>query len=752
MSDDNPLKRKHVAFDGELNEPNESRGLPMQEEAFQAADFTAAVEEPVKRSKASKVKTEAQKRYLKKKLTKRKVITAARKRSTPKTKAAQQGEAEDGEKEHSEDPADQLPAMEVDEPSTEVAAAVDEVEGESKEARKARRRLEKEAKKAPKVNDIDMDAPGEGIMNENQKELLKKAQKAMKAAKKPTKVIKISDDRAPSVASSSRSRSGSPLVPAGTLPSFPLPVGPAKPDAALLSAQGLPSALKDAVLIDEGLRTRIDDLLVQRSRKGKEKEMEGLDETLKKKLREAGVEEFFAVQSVLLPELLKLELVPGSNEFLHDYLISAPTGSGKTLSYAIPLVQMLSHRVVTRLRALIILPTRDLVTQVRETLELLTRGTGLKIGTATGQNSFAQEQTALVKDLDKPLLGGSSKIDILIATPGRLMEHLQGTPNFSLQHLRFLIVDEADRLLTQSFQDWLAQVLVHLRPPKLESTVELAAGDAIAASWYEDLQMGGNLWEGSVPLQSTCQKLLFSATLTRDPSKIAALNLRNPKYFIVRSGNASGDATPASIVGQEFTIPSSLTEKMIILPPELKPLNLLHLLHSPVYKITQALCFTKSLDSANRLLKLIEFFEDAFVSGGGKKLIVKGYSGELSSAERGRLIGDFKKGLIDVLVSSDLISRGIDLPTVSHVISYDIPIDMRKYVHRVGRTARAGRDGVAWSLVEKQEARHFKEMLATSNHLKDIKKVKIKETDLESLKESYGIAMTRFKRYFDKSV
>ncbi len=90
---------------------------------------------------------------------------------------------------------------------------------------------------------------------------------------------------------------------------------------------------------------------------------------------------------------------------------------------------------------------------------------------------------------------------------------------------------------------------------------------------------------------------------------------------------------------------------MIILPPELKPLNLLHLLHSPVVKITQALCFTKSLDSANRLLKLIEFFEDAFVAGGGKKLVVKGYSGEFSAVERGRVIGDFKKGLIDVSVS-----------------------------------------------------------------------------------------------------
>ncbi len=250
------------------------------------------------------VKTDAQKRYLKKKVAKRKILVAARKRSTPKSKSTQSGDVEDGEEEEVEEeaPVDQsASAMQVDEPSEDVSAAPEpeaEASEESKEARKIRRRLEKEAKKPVRVKDVDMNAPGEGIINENQKELLKKAKKAMSAAKKPTKSgpadADADDDQVPAVASSSRSRSGSPLVPEGTLPSFPLPVGPAKPDAALLSAQGLPSALKDAVLIDEGLRTRIDDLRIQRSRKGKEKEREDLDETLKKKLREAGVEEFFA--------------------------------------------------------------------------------------------------------------------------------------------------------------------------------------------------------------------------------------------------------------------------------------------------------------------------------------------------------------------------------------------------------------------------------------------------------------------------
>lgn len=109
----------------------------------------------------------------------------------------------------------------------------------------------------------------------------------------------------------------------------------------------------------------------------------------------------FAVQAALLPILLPLPLVPLPTQtpLLPDYLISAPTGSGKTLAYAIPLIHVLQQRIVTRLRALIILPTRDLVTQVRETLETLSRGTGLRIGTATGQHSFAHEQNALVGDV-----------------------------------------------------------------------------------------------------------------------------------------------------------------------------------------------------------------------------------------------------------------------------------------------------------------------------------------------------------------
>lgn len=122
---------------------------------------------------------------------------------------------------------------------------------------------------------------------------------------------------------------------------------------------------------------------------------------------------------------------------------------------------------MTRLRALIVLPTRDLCIQVKETFDTFIKGTDLKIATSTGQNSFTHEQNILVGESyvsGPPMLGGHSRVDVLITTPGRLIDHIKSTPNFTLQHLRYLVVDEADRLLNQSFQDWLYHILSAIHP------------------------------------------------------------------------------------------------------------------------------------------------------------------------------------------------------------------------------------------------------------------------------------------------
>ncbi|EIN04039.1 DEAD-domain-containing protein [Punctularia strigosozonata HHB-11173 SS5] len=560
----------------------------------------------------------------------------------------------------------------------------------------------------------------------------------------------------------------------GALPSFPLPRRPDAPSKLDLALQGLDSALANAEVVDPAVTRSVDDA--------------SLSEKMRRRLKELGIGELFAVQTALLPFLLPSS--PAQRALYMPYdpprdaCVSAPTGSGKTLAYVIPIVEVLASRIVTRLRALVVLPTRDLVAQVRETFEAVGKGRGLKIATATGQHSFAHEQTQLMADRSKPLLGGSSKVDVLICTPGRLIDHLEGTPNFTLQHLRFLVIDEADRLLAQLFQDWLAKVLAATRPPSsLSSAFALSSpsssvvphADALAPAFASLLGLSpsspsGLLTEFDEPKASSCQKLLFSATLTRDPGKLAALALREPRYFVVagerkraqgaeeREEEAGKMDGVVDFVMEKFSVPETLEEHYLVTSAAQKPLALMYLVHARGVGADSGgvLVFAKSAEAVARLVKFVEFFEEARVDAlpadtGRRRVSVKAYSSDLAPGERRAILEGFKARKIDMLVCSDLVARGMDISHVEHVVSYDAPVDVRKYVHRVGRTARAGRKGCAWSLVEEQEARWFKEMLREADHLARVKHVRVRDEEkkwkelvpfneaaLKRLKETYS--------------
>lgn len=166
------------------------------------------------------------------------------------------------------------------------------------------------------------------------------------------------------------------------------------------------------------------------------------------------------------------------------------------------------------------------------------------------------------------LQGGSSSVDILICTPGRLIDHLDGTPNFTLQHLRFLVIDEADRLLAHSFQDWLAQVLHAIRQPLDRINTDSTSREEPLTHLHHDSLAPHCLPRANSdfddPTEPSCQKLLFSATLTRDPAKIAALGLRNPKYFVVQEDAGVGEGPAAlSLATEEFAMPSELKVKCL---------------------------------------------------------------------------------------------------------------------------------------------------------------------------------------------
>jgi ATP-dependent RNA helicase DDX51/DBP6 len=141
-----------------------------------------------------------------------------------------------------------------------------------------------------------------------------------------------------------------------------------------------------------------------------------------------------------------------------------------------------------------------------------------------------------------------------------------------------------------------------------------------------------------------CQKLLFSATLTRDPAKVAALDLNQPEYYIVQSSTLPQTATS---IGEQFSLPSELSEKMIVLEPSLKPLVLIHLIHHKEYQVKSALVFTKSVESANRLVQLLDAFEEINNTG----VVVKSYTSEMKPGERKKLLADFTKGDIHLYVS-----------------------------------------------------------------------------------------------------
>ncbi|KAF9046894.1 P-loop containing nucleoside triphosphate hydrolase protein [Hymenopellis radicata] len=509
-------------------------------------------------------------------------------------------------------------------------------------------------------------------------------------------------------------------IPAGTLPSFPLPVHPNLPSRSDLALQGLDKALVDAEFVDPSNTLTF-------SADGPDNGGTGLSEKLRKRLHDLGVTQLFAVQTTLLPFLLPQERLKKSlyrpYDVPQDVCVSAPTGSGKTLAYVLPIIEVLSSRVVTRLRALIVLPTRDLVMQVRETFEAISRGRGLKIGTATGQNSFSHEQSQLVTDKSPGLQGGSSKV-----------------------------IDEADRLLAQSFQDWLAQVLSATQPsashsgsPPLLNDSRISRHDAFAPAFHPH-HLSALDGPHFVPerKESSCQKLLFSATLTRDPSKIAALNLRDPKYFIIRG--KEGQSGLLDVVMEKFSMPETLTEHMIVCEASRKPLMFFYLVH--MRAVVNGLVFTKSADSTTRLVRLFDFFESK--RGGENPIVVRPYSSDLSAVDRKTILDKFKKQEIHILVCSDLISRGIDISHVSHVVSYDVPVDMRKYVHRVGRTARAGREGHAWSLVEEQEARYFKNMLKDAGHLEQVKKLRVSDKELVSFIPHYEWALEQLKEAYSR--
>ncbi|KLU81627.1 ATP-dependent RNA helicase dbp6 [Magnaporthiopsis poae ATCC 64411] len=490
-------------------------------------------------------------------------------------------------------------------------------------------------------------------------------------------------------------------------------------------------------------------------------------------LASKGYEKAFAVQTAVIPRLLPTPARQG------DLVISAATGSGKTLAYVLPMIRDVSLSSVTKLRALIVVPTRELVRQVHEVCTTCAAAyarqpgrKSVKIGTAVGNQTFKKEQEGLVDEelrydprgyqalvqarkwenlrqreledlefdlldlVDKPLplvnhvVDLISKVDVLICTPGRLVEHIGRTPGFDLSYVRWLVVDEADKLLEQSYQQWLDLVMEKL-------SVEFPGAR-------------------DFPLQnkSGIRKVILSATMTRNVSLLSKLRLRRPELIVLEGGEING--APAESSPYELALPELLQESAIkIRDPEQKPMYLIDLLTSEHMRsggrqsqvgkqsrtktdeemsdesnddsddsdssdtsssvsdsdsdlaagggaMDTALIFTKSNETALRLSRLLEIMAPSRLASRIGTL-----TSTTRTSERKKVLRAFHSGKLRVLVASDLVARGLDLPNLDHVVNYDMPPSVRAYVHRVGRTARAGRPGRAWTFFTKTEAGWF---------------------------------------------
>ncbi|XP_012980057.1 ATP-dependent RNA helicase DDX51 [Mesocricetus auratus] len=453
----------------------------------------------------------------------------------------------------------------------------------------------------------------------------------------------------------------------------------------------------------------------------------GVHPDLQKQLRANGISSYFPVQAAVIPALLESAdsgfLVGRGGYQPSDLCVSAPTGSGKTLAFVIPVVQALLHRVVCHIRALVVLPTKELAQQVSKVFNIYTDATPLRVALVTGQKSLAKEQESLVQ---KTVDGYHCLADILVATPGRLVDHIDQTPGFSLQQLRFLIIDEADRMIDSMHQSWL---------PRVVAAAFHSEGPSGSCALLQRTQPQAVTTASTCLPQVPLQKLLFSATLTQNPEKLQRLGLYQPRLFSTRPGHKGPkDTVEVDENLGKYTFPVGLTHHYVPCRLSSKPLIVLHLILG--MNFSRALCFTNSREHSHRLFLLAQAF-------GG--VSVAEFSSRYGPGQRKKILKQFEQGKIQLLISTDATARGIDVQGVELVINYDAPQYLRTYVHRVGRTARAGKTGQAFTLLLKVQERKFLKMVSEAG-VPELACHEIPRELLQPLVARYEIALSQLEK------
>ncbi|WP_051206298.1 DEAD/DEAH box helicase [Oceanospirillum maris] len=359
----------------------------------------------------------------------------------------------------------------------------------------------------------------------------------------------------------------------------------------------------------------------------------GLSDSLVQAITEQGYQKPTPIQQQAIPEVLAGK----------DLIAAAQTGTGKTASFVLPILQQLDPDVsvrAKRVQALILVPTRELAIQVENNIQLY--------GKHLNFTSMAMFGGSKIDDQKQRLIEG---VDLLVATPGRLIDMLYQRA-LQLDELKYFVLDEADRMLDMGFIADINRIIERLPAVR--------------------------------------QNLLFSATLSEDVRLLARTALHHAVEIKI---SESPDAQP------------KIDQWIITVDKDAKSALLSHLITDNDWD--QALIFIRTKHGAAKLATQLEkrgIAADTIHSG-------------RSQAERTRVLAEFKSGKIRYLVATDVAARGIDIDQLSRVVNYDLPQESQDYIHRIGRTGRAGASGEAISLTSKDDFKNLCAIESRLNHL-----------------------------------
>ncbi|WP_133405746.1 DEAD/DEAH box helicase [Parashewanella tropica] len=321
----------------------------------------------------------------------------------------------------------------------------------------------------------------------------------------------------------------------------------------------------------------------------------------------------------------------------HDVIANAQTGTGKTAAFALPILQKLieNPKAVAKAncQAVILTPTRELAAQIADNINAYTHYLDLSIVTVYGGTKMQPQALKLREGAD-----------IIIATPGRLLEHLIGG-NISLANIDYLVLDEADRMLDMGFSTDIHKILQATSKQK--------------------------------------QSMLFSATFNGSVKRLANELMKNPKIVSVDKQNTTAE-----------------TVSQVVYPVEQRRKR--ELLSELIGKKNwqRVLVFSATREDTDRLTKELNL----------DGIPTKAIHSEKNQGNRRRALREFTEGKLQVLVSTEVAARGLDIPNLEYVVNYDLPFLAEDYVHRIGRTGRAGKTGVAISFVSREEERTLKDI------------------------------------------